>query len=137
MDIKRSKVHRNLDAKFKVGGLEALDLLVSLILGALMSLCFSGTVLEIPLVFGAPLLVLAILYFGKRGKPEGFLLDFLRFYLEPGFFSAGQEPREAHRVRKKICNNSLSFPPKGEEAMAKTTSQGMKNCEDGWKEHKN
>ncbi len=106
MEIRRSEVHRNLDAKFKVGGLEALDLFISLILGAIMSLCFSETILEFPMVFGIPMLVLAILYFGKRGKPEGFLLDTLRFYLEPGFFSSGQEPREIYRMRKKIYDNS-------------------------------
>jgi hypothetical protein len=95
-------VHRNLDAKFKIGGLEALDLVLALIFGAVMNLFFAGTALEIPLVIGGPILIMTVFYFGKKGKPENFMAHFIRFYLEPGFFSAAQEPTKIIKRRRKI-----------------------------------
>ncbi len=100
--LARSTVQRNLDAKLKIGNIEALDLLSALICGAVMNLFFSGTALEVPLVVGGPMLSLAVLYFGKRGKPEKYLLHWLRFYLEPGFFAAGEEPSKVLAMRRKI-----------------------------------
>ncbi len=102
MEVYTSEVQRNLDAKFKVGGIEALDLLIALIFAAIMNLFFGDTVLELPLVIGCPALILAVFYFGKRGKPEKFLPHLLRFYVSPGFFSAGQEPTQAAQMRRKI-----------------------------------
>ncbi|MDE3270104.1 MAG: hypothetical protein OYH77_07455 [Pseudomonadota bacterium] len=102
MTINTSTVHRNLDAKFKIGSIEAFDLLIALIAGAVMNLCFSGTTLELPLVIGVPVLVLATLYFSKRGKPEKHMLYLMRFYLAAGFFAAGQELDNAMQVRRKI-----------------------------------
>ena len=97
-----SEVHRNLDAKFKIGNLEAFDLLLALIFGAVMNLFFSGTVLELPLVVGGPVLLITTLYFGKKGKAENFIVHLIRFYLEPGFFSSGKPPKTIIYIRRKI-----------------------------------
>ncbi|USN48046.1 MAG: hypothetical protein H6626_02850 [Pseudobdellovibrionaceae bacterium] len=102
IEVHTSEVHRNLDAKFKIGGLEALDLLIALIFGAVMNLFFGGTALEIPLVIGGPVLIIAVFYFGKKGKPENFMAHLIRFYLEPGFFSAGMESKNNNKMRLKI-----------------------------------
>lgn len=102
IEVHASEVHRNLDAKFKIGGLEALDLLIALIFGAVMNLFFGGTALEIPLVIGGPVLIIAVFYFGKKGKPENFMAHLIRFYLEPGFFSAGKESKNINKMRLKI-----------------------------------
>ena len=99
-EIDTSEVHRDLDAKFKIGGLEAFDLIIALFLGAIMNLFVGGTALEIPLVIGLPVFVTCGLYFGKKGKPENFMIHMIRFYLSPGFFSSGEEPQGA--IRKKI-----------------------------------
>ena len=101
-ELHRSEVHRNLDAKFKIGNLEALDILAALIFGAVMNLFFGGTFLEIPIVIGGPVLIIAILYFGKRGKPERFMVHLMRFYLQPGFFQSNEEPKEIYQLRRKI-----------------------------------
>ena len=95
-------MHRNLDAKFKIGGLEALDLLLALIFGAVMNLFFAETPLEVPLVLGGPVLIIAAFYFGKKGRPDYFMAHLIRFYLEPGFFSSGEEPKEVFQMRRKI-----------------------------------
>ena len=101
MELNTSTVQRNLDAKLKIGNIEALDLLIALICGAMMNLFFGGTALEIPLVVGMPTIVIAACYFGKRGKPEKFLPHLLRYHLEPGFFAAGEEPAKAMQIRRK------------------------------------
>ena len=102
MQINSSTVQRNLDAKLKIRNIEAFDLLIALICGAVMNLFFGGTALELPLVIGVPALILATCYFGKRGKPEKFLPHLLRFYLETGFFTAGEEPVKVLAMRRKI-----------------------------------
>ena len=102
MQINTATVQRNLDAKLKIGNIEALDLLIALICGAVMNLFFSDTALELPLVIGTPLLILATCYFGKRGKPEKYLPHLLRFYLETGFFAAGEEPVKVSQMRRRI-----------------------------------
>jgi hypothetical protein len=85
-----SIVHRNLDAKLKIGGLEALDLLTVLIFSAFMGIFFDGGVSGFVLVLLLPLLLLIFLYFIKRNKPEGFMKDLLRFWSSRGFYSASE-----------------------------------------------
>lgn len=83
-------VHRNLDAKIKIGGLEALDLLIVLIFSAFMGIFFSGGILGFVFVLLIPLTLLIFLYFLKRNHPEGYLKDVLRFSLSRGFYSASE-----------------------------------------------
>ena len=97
-----SQVHQNLDAKFKIGSLEAFDLILSLVFSAVMNLFFSGTALEIPTVIVGPVVVMAILYFGKKGKPENHIVHFVRYYLDEGFFSSGEEPGEVESMRNRV-----------------------------------
>lgn len=82
-----STIHRHLDAKMKLWGMEAPDLLFCLMVFAVMSLLFGGTFLEIPLTLGLPFTCLAILIFAKRDKPDNFLQHFLKYYLTEGHYS--------------------------------------------------
>ncbi|MCB9092875.1 MAG: hypothetical protein H6621_00075 [Halobacteriovoraceae bacterium] len=102
MELHSSRIHRNLDAKLKIAGLEAPDLLFVLIFAAIMNLFFGETSLAIPLVLVLPSILLLILYFGKRNKPESFLVHLLRFYLTPGFLSAGESPLKEEKMRRHI-----------------------------------
>lgn len=89
MDIQTSTVHRRLDAKVKIVGLELYDLLFVLIFAAVMNLIFGQTAIGTLMVFVIPSVMAAIFYFVKRNKPDGFLIHLLRFHLESGFLSAG------------------------------------------------
>ncbi len=102
MELQASSVHRKLDAKLKIVGLEAPDLLFVLIFAAVMNLFFGRTSLALPLVIALPLLMLFALYVGKRDKPDGFMIHLARFYLTPGFFSAGEESKFENQMRKPI-----------------------------------
>ncbi|MBX3034584.1 MAG: hypothetical protein KF865_11725 [Bdellovibrionaceae bacterium] len=102
MEIQTSNVHRKLDAKLKIAGLEAPDLLFVLIFAAVMNLFFGRTSLALPLVLVLPSVMLFTLYIGKRDKPDGFMIHLARFYLTPGFFSAGEESKFEDKMRKPI-----------------------------------
>ena len=70
-ELDSSIVHRNLETKLKIGGLEALDLLAVLIFAAVMSLFFGSGTLGFIFVFILPLVLLITLYFLKRNRPDG------------------------------------------------------------------
>lgn len=90
MTLRTSAVHRNLDAKFKIGGIEAADLLAVLLLGAVMNLLFGRLSVGPIFIFGLPGLLFCALYFGKRGKPEGYLMHALKFHVSSGELRAGE-----------------------------------------------
>ena len=102
MELNTSTVHRKLDAKLKIAGLEAPDLLSVMIFAAIMDLFFGRTGLALPLVVVLPSVMLLGLYIGKRDKPDGFMVHLARFYLTPGFLSAGEESKFEDRMRNPI-----------------------------------
>lgn len=102
-DLKTSQVHRKLDAKLKVGGVEATDLLFVLILAAVLNLFLNSVPFGPIFIFGIPGLLFIALYFGKRGKPDGYLLHALKFYLSSGKLSAGStEDKCSPTIAKKL-----------------------------------
>jgi len=88
--LKTSTVHRNLDAKFKIGGIEAADLLAVLLTGAVMNLIFGRLSIGPIFIFGVPGILFFALYFGKRGKPDGYLMHALKFFISSGELRAGE-----------------------------------------------
>lgn len=105
-ELDSSIVHRNLDAKLKIGGLEALDLLIVLIFSAFMGIFFDGGKLGFLFVFILPLALLIFLYFLKRNRPEGYLRDVLRFSLSRGFYSASEPLPNQILLRSTIYKGS-------------------------------
>lgn len=94
IELTTSQVHRKLDATFKVGGIEAMDLIGVLLTAAIANLLFGRLPLAPLFVVGLPGGILVGLFFGKRGKPDGYLLDAVRFYLSPGALCAGEIKRQ-------------------------------------------
>lgn len=99
MSLETSTVHRNLDAKMKIMGLEAPDLLSVLIFAALMNLFFGKTTFAPILVFILPALALVVLYIGKKNKPDDYLIHLARYLFTSGQYSAGNNG-ELEEVRK-------------------------------------
>ncbi|MBL7556617.1 MAG: hypothetical protein JNM24_12425 [Bdellovibrionaceae bacterium] len=98
MEYKESTVHRKLDAKIKIGGMEAPDILAILIFASVMNLFFGRTSFSFIFVIVLPAILLCILYFGKRGKPDDYLIHVLRFYLSKGFFAAGENESNQEKI---------------------------------------
>ena len=98
MELQRSTVHRGLDIRMKIAGMEAIDLIATLILAA------SLNIFQLPsfIVIGLPAAALMTLYFGKRNKPDGFLIHLIRYYLTPGYYSAGKLSQLGEKLESKI-----------------------------------
>lgn len=98
MELQRSSVHRGLDIRMKVAGMEAIDLIATLIMAATLNF------FQLPsfIVIAIPATALLILYFGKRNKPDGFLIHLIRYYLTAGHYSAGQLSAQGEKIESKI-----------------------------------
>jgi hypothetical protein len=106
MDLDTSPVHRNLDGQIRVLGLEAPDLIFVLLVAATMNLFFGQTRFVLLAVFGVPSLILVALYFGKKGKPDGYLIHLLRYLMTPSFYSAGVRPNFLERMKTSFYETS-------------------------------
>lgn len=100
--LKQSEVHKNLDSKTKIMGLEIFDLIGLLIFAATMNLMFGKTPLAFVMVIALPTILSVALYWGKRGKPDGFLLHLIRFHLLPGTFESGEASKNNERLKEYI-----------------------------------
>ncbi len=101
-DLQTSAVHRNLDAKIKILGFELFDLLVLLILAAVLNLIFGRTSLSFLMVFVCPAILGVAIHFGKKGKPDNYLIHWVRYRLLPGVFPSGGRPRNEEKMTNTI-----------------------------------
>jgi len=101
-ELDSSVVHRNLDTKLKIVGLEALDLLLVLVLSAIMGLFFDGGKMGFIFIFLFPVTLLVSLFIIKRNKPDGYIKDILKFYIGRGHFSASEELKNQNRMMNRI-----------------------------------
>jgi hypothetical protein len=91
LKLNQSLVHRKLDSKLKIVGLEVHDLLFVLLFAAIMNLIFGQTTIGFYLVFVAPGIMAATLFVAKRNKPDGFLVHLIKYYSNSGALSAGDK----------------------------------------------
>lgn len=81
--LELSKVSRSLDRKTLILWLEITDIFALVTFCSVLNLAFGGTGLKLYFVY-LPTLVLGVtMILAKRGKPEGFLVHFLKFHLQP------------------------------------------------------
>ena len=102
MDLDSSNIYGNLDAKIKIGGLEAPDLIIVLVIAAFMNLLFGETALFFPLVVVLPTTLLLILLIGKRNKPDKFLVHLIKYLITPGAYSAGEMSKNEQKMKECI-----------------------------------
>jgi len=85
----RSKVPRALDKKTRIFGFEIGDVLLVFLYLSLSNLLFGQTKLKPLLVWGGTTTLAGVLYFVKRGKPDGYLQHYGEFLVSPSVYSAG------------------------------------------------
>ena len=101
--MRATSVSKCLDRKLVMFGFEVLDLLAVFLLLSVLNLVFG----QMPkwLFVWAPTVSLAcILRWGKRGKPEKYLVHWIRFQIKPGVYSAFPEslhPEPVPRLMEK------------------------------------
>ncbi len=106
MGLDRSVVHRNLDSKIKIMGMELFDIITVGAFASTMNLIFGQTNMAGIMVFGLPVLLSIIIYFGKKGKPDRYLQDLIRFSIFPGVFCVGEELNGETLRRNSIVSQS-------------------------------
>jgi hypothetical protein len=92
MSLKTTEVSRCLEKKLLFLGFELPDVLVIFLLLAALNLTLGRSEHKITLVW-VPTLALALsLRIAKRGKPDNFLIHWVRFHTKPRVLSAFHQP---------------------------------------------
>ena len=94
MELLVSKVPRSLENKARLFGFELADLVLIFLYLSLSNLVFGNTQFKFPLVWMGTLVLAAVLFFVKRGRPEGFLQHSGEYMRSPGVLSAGSPDLE-------------------------------------------
>lgn len=94
MEVKTTQVSKCLDKKMIVMGFEIPDLLVIFLTLSVLNYLFGTTSMKWALVWLPSIALALTLRISKRGKPDNFLIHWLRFQIKPGHLSAFQDPSE-------------------------------------------
>lgn len=86
------EVSKCLDKKLMMFGFEVVDILVIFFSLSVLNFLFGQSSLKIFFVWLPPIVLALILRYGKRGKPDKYLLHWLRYQIKPGILSAFPEP---------------------------------------------
>lgn len=87
-ELLSSRVPRSLETKTKLFGFEIGDLLLVFINMSVLNLIFGGSKLRYPLVWGSTIFMLALIYFVKRGRPDGFIQHAIEHAMKPSVLFA-------------------------------------------------
>ena len=100
--LKTSTVHRNLDRRPKILGMEMQDLVVVMLFASILNLIFGHSRLGVYMTFIPPSVLALVLFVCKRGKPDNYLAHLIRYHTTSGFYSAGEKPKNKSSKGKKI-----------------------------------
>lgn len=92
MALKYTVVSKCLDKKLRIAGFEIPDLLILFLTVSILNFVFGRTDMKLFLVWVPSLLLAGLLYFGKKGKPDNYMVHWLRFQFRPGIMRAFPEP---------------------------------------------
>jgi len=102
MALKTFDVYRCLDKKALVFGFEIVDLFAVFLFLSVLNFLFRGVPYKFFITWVPSLGLALFLKLGKAGKPENYLLHWVRFYFMPTIFSCF--PLAPNRVRFKKIN---------------------------------
>ncbi len=92
MSLRVVPVSKCLDKKLMMFGFEVLDIIAVFLTLSILNFLFGQTSLKLFLVWLPAFSLADILRWGKKGKPDKFLVHWLRFQMKPGIYSAFREP---------------------------------------------
>jgi hypothetical protein len=84
-------VSKCLDKKLTMAGFEVADLLIIFMMLAVLNFIF-GEGFKLLFVWIPTITLALVLRFGKRGKPDNYLVHLIRYHTRPGVYSAFLEP---------------------------------------------
>jgi hypothetical protein len=94
--LKVAPVSRCLDKKMMIMGFEVPDLLIIFLTMSVLNFLFGSTSLKWLLVWVPSATLAAVVRFSKRGKPDNYLVHWLRFQIKPGILCAFLEPTNSN-----------------------------------------
>ena len=94
MGLKSTHVSKCLDKKLQIFGFEIPDILAIFLILSILNLVFGQTQMKIFLVWLPPIALAVALRLGKKGKPDNFLIHWVRFQFRPGVLSAFTPSKE-------------------------------------------
>ena len=94
MSLKCNPVSKCLDKKTLVWGFEMADLLLVFMLLAVLNFIFGGTDNKLLFVWSPPFLLALVLRYGKKGKPENYLIHWIKYQTSAGIHCAFKDPKE-------------------------------------------
>lgn len=89
MSLHVTKVPRALDNRLRLFGFELADLLLIFMYLSISNLFFGTTRLKFPIVWIGTAALAGVLYFVKKGKPDGYLQHLIQFKTRPSIYSGG------------------------------------------------
>lgn len=90
--MRLSQVSKCLDKKLIMFGFEVVDILAIFLTLSILNFIFGQSSLKLLFVWLPTIVVALILRYGKRGKPDRYLIHWLKFQIKPGILSAFAEP---------------------------------------------
>lgn len=100
MEIRTTPVSKCLDKKMIIMGFEISDLLAIFLMLSILNFLFGMTSMKIVAVWLPTVALALILRISKRGKPDNFLIHWIRFQIRPGILSAFQDSSERKSTPK-------------------------------------
>lgn len=92
MGLKTTSVAKCLDKKLLIFGFEVPDVLAIFLSLSVLNFIFGQTPLKIVFVWLPTLALTLVLKYGKKGKPDNYLVHWLKFQMKPGTYRAFPEP---------------------------------------------
>lgn len=94
MELKVTPVSKCLDKKMMILGFEIPDLLFIFLMMSVLNFLFGSTSLKWLFVWLPSLSLAMTIRFTKRGKPDNYLVHWLRFQIKPGVLAAFSDPSQ-------------------------------------------
>lgn len=92
MELKVTEVSRCLDKKMMIMGFEIPDLLFIFLTMSILNFLFGTINLKLFFVWLPSATIALTIKLTKRGKPDNYLIHWLRFQIKPGVLTAFQGP---------------------------------------------
>ena len=100
MDLKVTSVSKCLDKKMMIMGFEIPDLLFIFLTMSILNFLFGSTSMKWLFVWLPSASLAATLKLTKRGKPDNYLVHWLRYQIKPGILRAFDDPTINKRLPK-------------------------------------
>ncbi|MCM0604501.1 MAG: hypothetical protein KA715_00250 [Xanthomonadaceae bacterium] len=94
MSLRTTSVSKCLDKKLNLFGFEIPDLLAIFLTLSILNFIFGSTSYKIFSVWLPSILLAVVLRVGKKGKPDNFLIHWIRYQLTPGILYSFHSPND-------------------------------------------